>query len=286
MRSLLFVPGDRPERFDKAVASRADVVIFDLEDSVLPEERPRARIEVARYVESAQRRCAFWIRINPVQTSDALADLLAVMRAKPDGIMLPKPRGIADLVRLNHWLEALEQQVGLARGTVEMTPIVTENARSVLCMREYVDLPSRVKALTWGAEDLAAELGAENRTALGAYEPPFELARSLCLLAAAAAEITAIDTIDPEIDDTASVERRARESRRLGFTAKMAIHPKQITSIHAAFAPSESEISWAKRVDLAFRGAGAAGVVKLDGRMLDRPHLRQAQRILHAAAKA
>ena len=281
MRSLLFVPGDRPERFAKAAASGADAVILDLEDAVTADRRGGARIEVARHLASVSRAVPQWVRINPVDSADALADLTAVIAARPDGILLPKPESLDDLWRVDHWLEALEAANGISRGAIAMLPIVTEKARAVLSLGSWGRLPARVAGLTWGAEDLAADIGAEaNRTADGAYEPPFLLARSLCLLAAGAAGVPAYDTIDIEFRDPAAIERRSREARRLGFSGQIAIHPAQIAPIHKAYTPSAEEISWAERVLEAFRSSPGRGAVQLDGRMLDMPHMRQAERIL------
>jgi citrate lyase subunit beta / citryl-CoA lyase len=283
MRSMLFVPGDRPERFDKAAASGADAVILDLEDAVTADRRDTARGEVARYLANPARPVPTWVRINPVDSSDVLTDLAAVIAARPDGILLPKPASVADLWRVDHWLEALEAAHGFAQGSVPVLPIVTEKARAVLTLGSWGQLPPRVAAITWGAEDLAADIGAQaNRTADGSYEPPFLLARSLCLLAAGAAGVPALDTIDIDFRDLAAVERRSRESRRLGFIGQLAIHPAQVAAIHAAYTPTPEEIRWAERVLEAFGAAPGRGAVSLDGRMLDMPHLRQAERILAA----
>jgi citrate lyase subunit beta/citryl-CoA lyase len=286
MRSMLFVPGDRPERFAKAVASGADAVIFDLEDAVVPERRPAARVEIARFLATVQRRVPFWVRVNPVQTDDALPDLASVLDARPDGIMLPKARDGADVHRASHWIESLEARNGLAPGSVGLLPLITESAGAVLQAASFANLPARVRGVTWGAEDLAADVGSlGNRTADGEFEFVYVYARAVCLLAAAAAGVTAFDTVDTEIRDVAAIERRARESRRQGFTGKLAIHPAQVAPIHAAFSPSAAEVEWAQRVLTAFRAAPGQGALSLDGRMLDKPHLRQAERILAAAAR-
>jgi citrate lyase subunit beta / citryl-CoA lyase len=286
MRSMLFVPGDRPERFDKAVASGADAVIFDLEDAVVPERRAAARREIARYLADAQRKVPLWVRINPVTTEDALLDLAAVIDGRPDGIMLPKARDGADVERASHWLECLEARAGLGHGSVGLIPLITESAGAVLNAASFTRLPTRVRGLTWGAEDLAADIGAlGNRLPDGELEFTYAYARSMCLLAAAAAGVAAIDTVDIEIRDVAAVERRARDSRRQGFSGRMAIHPVQVAPIHAAFSPSAAEVEWAGRVLAAFSASPGAGAVSLDGRMLDRPHIRQAERILAAAAR-
>ncbi|NJD32417.1 MAG: CoA ester lyase [Gammaproteobacteria bacterium] len=286
MRSMLFVPGDRPERFAKAVASGADAVIFDLEDAVVPERRPQARVEIARYLGEAERRVPLWVRINPVATDEALPDLVAVIDGRPDGIMLPKARDGEDVHRASHWIESLEAHCGLAAGSVGLIPLVTESAGAVLNAASFAKLPERVRGLTWGAEDLAADVGAlGNRTPEGEYEFTYAYARSMCLLAAAAAGVAAIDTVDTEIRDTPAIERRARESRRQGFVGKMAIHPSQVAPIHAAFSPSAAEVEWAGRVLAAFRESPGKGALSLDGRMLDKPHIRQAERILAAASR-
>jgi citrate lyase subunit beta/citryl-CoA lyase len=286
MRSMLFVPGDRPERFDKAVASGADAVIFDLEDAVVPERRAAARREIARYLADAQRKVPLWVRINAVTTEDALLDLAAVIDGRPDGIMLPKARDGADVESASHWLESLEARAGLGHGSVGLIPLITESAGAVLNAASFTRLPTRVRGLTWGAEDLAADIGAlGNRLPDGEFEFTYAYARSMCLLAAAAAGVAAIDTVDIEIRDVAAVERRARDSKRQGFAGRMAIHPAQVAPIHAAFSPSAAEVEWAGRVLAAFSASPGAGAVSLDGRMLDRPHIRQAEGILAAAAR-
>jgi citrate lyase subunit beta/citryl-CoA lyase len=286
MRSLLFVPGDRPERFAKASASGADAVILDLEDAVTAERRAAARGEVARHLTQAARRVPQWVRINPAGSAEALADLTAVIAARPDGIVLPKVASTDDLWRVDHWLEALEAAHGLSPGVIALLPLVTERARAVLGLGSWGQCPARVAGLTWGAEDLAADIGAEsNRTADGRYEPPFQLARSLCLLAAAAAGVPAYDTIDIEFRDAEAIEQRSREARRLGFVGQLAIHPAQVAPIHRAFTPSPEEMRWAERVLEAFGLAPGRGAVQLDGRMLDLPHRRQAERILAAGRR-
>lgn len=286
MRSMLFVPGDRPERFAKADASGADAVILDLEDAVTPERRPLARNEVARWLGEGGRRVPTWVRINPVATEDALADLTAVFAGRPDGIVLPKARHGDDVRRVDHWLEALEARAGFPRGGTGLLPLITESAGALLNAASFASLPARVAGLTWGAEDLAADVGASsNRADNGEYEFTYAMARSFCLLASAAAGVPAVDTIDTEFRDAAAVERRARASRRQGFAGKLAIHPAQIAPIHAAFTPTSDEIVWAESVLAAFAAAPGAGAVSFAGGMLDKPHLRQAERILAASRR-
>jgi citrate lyase subunit beta/citryl-CoA lyase len=283
MRSMLFVPGDRPERFGKAAASGADAVILDLEDAVVAERRSQARTEIAAWLRSGERKVPAWVRINPVDSDDALADLAAIIDARPDGIVLPKARDGSDVERAHHWLESLEVRNGFARGSIGLLPLITESAGALLRAASFVSLPARVVGLTWGAEDLAADIGAAgNKTADGEYELTFALARSFCLLAAAAAGVAAFDTIDTDLRDAAAIERRARASRRQGFAGKLAIHPAQVAPIHAAFSPTPEEIERAERVIAAFRAAPGAGAVAFEGGMLDKPHLRQAERILAA----
>jgi citrate lyase subunit beta/citryl-CoA lyase len=286
MRSFLFVPGDRPDRFIKAEATGADAVILDLEDAVMPEQRPSARAAIATHL-AGTRRIPLWVRINPVQTPDALADLVAVLPGRPDGIVLPKARHGDDVHRLDHWLEALESQHGIAVGSTRVMPMVTETASALLTMGSFACAPKRVAAYTWGAEDLATELGAlGNRDAAGDYDLPYALASTLTLYAAAAAGVPAVDTVDTEIRDTAAVERRARGSRRAGFVGKLAIHPSQVVVLNAAFTPSPEEVAQAEKVRAAFAAAPTAGALRIDGKLVDRPHLLQAERILAAARAA
>jgi citrate lyase subunit beta/citryl-CoA lyase len=283
---MLFVPGDRPERFAKAVASGADAVILDLEDAVVPERRPYARGEVAQWLGRPDRTVPLWVRINPVETGDALPDLAAIIAGRPDGIVLPKARHGADVHRVDHWLEALEVRCGYARGRIGLLPLITESAGALLKADSFTVLPARVAGLTWGAEDLAADVGAlANKSGDGEYEFTYAMARSFCLLAAAAAGVPALDTIDTEFRDVAAVERRARASRRQGFVGKLAIHPAQVAPIHAAFSPTAAEVAWAERVIAAFAAAPGVGAVAFDGGMLDKPHLRQAERILTATRR-
>jgi len=283
MRSMLFVPGDRGDRFGKAIASSADAVIFDLEDAVLPVARPQARVEVAAGLRTVPRPIPLWVRINPVETDEALLDLASIVGSRPDGVVLPKARSGADLLQLDHWLEALEVQHGQTRGSIKVLALITETASAVLNGASFATPPARVVGYSWGAEDLAADVGASaNRSLDGEFEFTFRMARACCLLAAAAARIAAYDTPDIEFRDVAAVERCAQASRRDGFVGKLAIHPAQLAPIHAAFSPAPEEIAWARRVLELMSTSGGQGAVALDGRMIDRPHIRQAERILAA----
>ena len=283
MRSMLFVPGDRPERFAKAEASGADAVILDLEDAVRPEGRPRARHEIVSYLAKSARNVPLWVRINPIATSDALSDIAAIGTVRPDGIVLPKARNGDDVRQLDHWLEVLEAEHGIAPGSIKVIPMVTESASAVLSAATFAPAPARVIGMTWGAEDLAADLGAfGNKTPEGEYELPYMIASTMCLYVAAAAGVTAIETVDTEVRDVAAIERRTRASRRAGYAGKLAIHPAQVAAIHAAFMPSAQEVEWAEKVLAAFRDAPGQGALTVDGRLVDRPHVRQAERILAA----
>jgi citrate lyase subunit beta/citryl-CoA lyase len=253
---------------------------------VAAERRPQARTEIAAWLKSGERTVPAWVRINPVDSDDSLADLAAVIEGRPDGIVLPKARDGADVHRADHWLESLEARCGFARGSIGLLPLITESAGALLRAASFTTLPSRVAGLTWGAEDLAADIGASgNKTPDGEYEFTFAMARSFCLLAAAAAGVPAYDTIDTDFRDAAAIERRARASRRQGFAGKLAIHPAQVAPIHAAFSPTAEEIAWAQRVVAAFQAAPGLGAVAFEGSMLDKPHLRQAERILAACGR-
>ena len=286
MRSMLFVPGDRPERFEKALRSGADAIILDLEDAVAATQKPQARTSIRTFLAEATRSVPCWVRINPVD-GEGLTDLQAIMPSGPDGIVLPKARHGADVDRVDHWLEALESAHGQAVGQTKLMPMITETAGALLAISSFASAPARVAGMTWGAEDLAIELGASaNRDTDGNYLPPYQWASSQCQLVAAAAGVLAIDTVDTDIQNTSTVEARARASRRAGYHGKLAIHPAQIAPIHAAFTPTEEEQQWAKAVVQAFAETPRSGAFRLEGKLIDRPHLQQAERILALARLA
>ena len=283
IRSFLFVPGDSERKLEKAARSGADALIVDLEDSVTAESRPAAR-KIAR--DFIQDRTATWVRINPVDSGDALADLQAVMPAAPDGIVLPKPRSADDALRLATKLDELEDTCGIAAGRTRILPICTERPRALFSLESYVGATPRLAGLSWGAEDLSAAVGAKaNRGASGLWLPPYEMARSMCLFAAAAAEVPAIDTVYTDFRDYQGLERYASSAARDGFSGMLAIHPAQIETINAAFSPSEAEIERARRIVELFEQNPGAGVLGLDGEMVDRPHFVQARRIIAVAAE-
>lgn len=286
IRSFLFVPADSEKKLEKAASLDADALILDLEDSVAAEARPRAR-EIAKAFLTARRRPSLWVRINPIDTDDALLDLEAVVPAAPAGIVLPKPRAATDVVTLSERLAELEQEASLPSGATRVLPIVTERPEAVFTVHGYTRETPRLAGLTWGAEDLSAALGAAaTRFDDGRWRPPYELARSLCLLAAAAAGVPAIDTVYTDYRDLDGLARYAADARRDGFSGMLAIHPAQVPVINEAFAPTAEEIEEARRVVAAFEAHPGAGTVGLDGRMLDRPHEERARRVLELAGRS
>jgi citrate lyase subunit beta/citryl-CoA lyase len=279
-RSYLFVPGDSERKLGKARDAGADALIVDLEDSVACSELPKARSLAREYLADAASP-EVWVRINPLDSREALDDLREIMPAKPFGIVLPKPAAAEDAVRLGKLLDVLEQECGVESGATRILPIVTERPEALFRLQEYAGSNARLAALAWGAEDLAAALGASaNRDASGRWLPPYELARSLCLIAAAAAALPAIDTVYTDFRDDDGLAAYASDSRRDGFRGMLAIHPNQVAVINAAFMPDSREIEQAKRIVALFDSNPLAGTLSLDGRMIDKPHLLQARRIL------
>ncbi len=284
-RSWLFVPGDAERKLAKGLASAADALILDLEDSVAPVNLPAARALVAAVLR-AHNGPRLWVRINALASPHALADLAAVVPAAPAGIMLPKADGAADVMRLGHYLSALEVAAGLPEGGIRVTVVATETPAALFSLGSYAPAHARLAALTWGAEDLATALGAAaNREADGTYAFPYQLARTLCLAGAAAAEVDATDTVFTDFRDTAGLAREARAARRAGFAGKLAIHPDQVMPINDAFTPDATEIAHAERIVAAFAASPGLGTVGLDGRMVDMPHLKQARRLLASAGR-
>jgi citrate lyase subunit beta/citryl-CoA lyase len=285
MRSLLFVPGDDERKIEKALASSADALILDLEDAVAPQRKAAARAICAAALRAAHTTKALFVRMNALDTADAAHDLAAIVSAKPFGVVLPKCRHGDDARRLARELDTMEAHAGIDRGSIRILPIVTETAASLFGLGTYAE-PSipRLYAMMWGGEDLAADIGASaNRDASGRYTAPYELARALCLLGAAAASVLPVDAVYTNFRDSEGLKAEALEGLRSGFGAKAAIHPAQCDVINEAFTPSAKDIEWAQRVVAAFDNAGDTGVAAIDGRMLDRPHLRGARRVLDRA---
>jgi citrate lyase subunit beta / citryl-CoA lyase len=276
MRSLLFVPGDRPDRMEKALRSGADALILDLEDAVAPAAKPEARRHVAAFL-NANSNAKLWVRINPLDSDESDRDLAAILSSHPDGIVLPKAEGGVSVAELTRRLTER------GNATSRILAIATETPAAMFQLGTYGAL-KRLAGLTWGAEDLPAAIGAAtSREPDGRFTPPYELARSLCLFGAAAAGVAPIETVYPAFRDLDGLAGYAARARRDGFTGMMAIHPDQVPVINAAFTPSEAEIAHARAVVGAFEANPGAGALSLDGRMIDRPHLVQAQRTLAAA---
>lgn len=285
-RSWLFAPGDSERKMEKAAGGPADIVVFDLEDAVAEGEKSTARTRIAAFLAAqAPDRSRLWVRINPLQGPHALADLAAVMPCRPGGIMLPKSRGRADVECLDHYLSALEVAAGSAQGATRVIALVTETAQSMFTTGTYAGAP-RLAALTWGAEDLADAVGAaDNRDDDGSYAFTYEMARSFCLLGAAAAGVAAVETIHGDFRDETGLRRRAQQARRAGFGGMLAIHPAQVDVINEAFTPSAAELQQARAIVDLFAASPGAGVLAHEGAMLDRPHLARAQALLRLAAR-
>jgi citrate lyase subunit beta/citryl-CoA lyase len=284
---MLFVPGDSERKMEKGLSSAADALILDLEDAVAADRLPIARGLVAEFLTAHgdRSRQQLWVRINPISGPLALADLAGIIGGAPDGVMLPKPDSGADLTTLDHYLSALETATGLAVGQTRIVPVASETGKAMFAMGSYAGATPRLSLLTWGAEDIAAAVGASaNRDESGRYDPLYELARTLCLAAAAAAGAAAIDTVFTAFRDPSGLADECRRVRRAGFQGKLAIHPDQVPVINEAFAPSDAEIAFARRVVDAFAANPALGVVNIDGKMIDMPHLKQARKVLGMAS--
>lgn len=275
MRSLLFVPASVPRMFGKAQASGADIVIYDLEDAVRPDMKDESRAMLAQQLASRANGPATAIRINGLDTEWAAADIELVRSLSPDYVMLPKADGPDDVA-------TLAERVDGGNGGPGILVVATETASSVLSLVARDWRHPRLKGLLWGAEDLAADLGAtDNRAADGSYSSPFRLARDLCLMAARRAGVIAIDAVHTDFRDLDDLRREATEARRDGFKAKAAIHPGQVEIINSVFRPDEAEVRWAETV-LAALAASDSGVAVVDGAMVDAPHAARARRILGA----
>jgi len=284
LRSLLFVPGDSERKLARSEGSHADSLVLDLEDAVPADRTEIARTMVLEYLRAHRDRSKtrLWVRINPLATPKAIPDLAAIVAGAPDGIMLPKVTSAADVVMLDHFLCALEAREGVAAGSIAILPVATETPAAVFALGSFAGCSPRLSGMTWGAEDLSAAVGAStNRGPDGDLEFTYKLARSLCLLAAVAADVQPIDTVSVNFKDAEALRKESEAARRAGFTGKIAIHPDQVDVINAAFTPGPEDVAYANRVIEAF--ASGAGTVGLDGKMLDRPHLKQARRTLALA---
>jgi len=284
MRSLLFTPADSAKKLDKAMTSGADAVIVDLEDSIAPDGKARARGSAAAFLKEAialKARPQLIVRVNGLQTGLIDADLDAVALAAPDAIMLPKAEGGSSVIHADAKLAVREAQSGLPDGHIKIIALATETAASLFVAGTFAGASARLAALTWGAEDLSAELGAHtNRDAQGRFLDPYRLARVLCLAGAAAAAVPALDTVYVDFRDSDGLRRECEDACRDGFTGKLAIHPAQVPIINAVFTPSPEALAQARAIVDAFAAHPGAGVVAIGGVMYDRPHLARATRLL------
>ena len=280
LRSLLFVPGDRPERFAKAAASGADAIILDLEDSVSLANKDTARHAVADYL-AGEREVITLVRVNPLDGHLTAADVAAIAGARPDAIMLPKAEGAPSIQQLD---TILRSEAVRDASMPAILPIATETPAAIFTLGSYREVKDRLLGLTWGAEDLPAAIGATtSRHDDGSYTAPYEMARALTLFAAHGANTAAIDTVFPAIKDEEGLASYAARARRDGFTGMMAIHPSQVGPINAAFTPSADEVARAQAIIDAFAANPGVGVLQVDGKMVDAPHLKQAHHILSLA---
>ncbi|MBL6612706.1 MAG: CoA ester lyase [Reyranella sp.] len=284
----MFIPGDSDKKLSKAASLGADALILDLEDSVVEARKATARHMVCDYLKSSARSPSqLWVRINPLTTPHALRDLAGVIQGRPDGLFLPKAEHARDCDLLSNYLDALEVEHGIDRGSTRILALVTETPAAMLNMSSYTAAVNpRLVALSWGAEDLSSAVGASsNLDAHGRLNPPYVLARSFCLMAAHAAKVQAVDTAFLDIQDDAGLRASCHEARRDGFLGKIAIHPAQVAAINEAFMPSRAEIEHARKVLDLFAANPDAGTLTLDGKMLDKPHVTQAERVLALAAR-
>ena len=284
MRSLLFVPADGGSKLAKAMASGADAVIVDLEDSITPERKPQARAAALEFLKSESakaQRPRLLVLINGLDTGMTDADLDAIVAGKPDAVVFPKAEGGSTVVHLDAKLTAREAIAGLPEGSIKILAQAVESAAGLFAAGTYRDVSRRLIGMTWGPEDLSAELGAEaNRDEHGNLTEPYRLARNICLYGAAAAKLPAIETIYADFRNLEGLRRDTDEARRDGFTGRLAIHPAQVAVINEAFTPSPEQIAKAKMVVAAFAAKPGAGAVGIDGKMFDRPHLVRAQNLL------
>ncbi len=281
IRSFLFVPADSERKLARAGDCGADALILDLEDSVAAEARPGARRMASEYLQGKEN---VWVRINPIDDDDAIADLEAVVPSAPAGIVLPKPRSAAAVMELATRLSELEGRHQIEPGRTQIISLCTERPEALFTLGSYVASSERLLGLSWGAEDLSAALGAAtNRDEEGNWLPTYEMARSMCLLAASAAEVAAIDTVFTDFKNTEGLRQYATKARRDGFSGMLAIHPAQVDVINAAFTPTQAELDHASRIVELFAANPEAGTLGMDGKMIDRPHLVQARRLLAVA---
>jgi citrate lyase subunit beta / citryl-CoA lyase len=290
MRSLLFVPADGGAKLDKAFASGADAVIIDLEDSISPERKDAARklaLDFLKSMNAKKERPRLLVRINGLDTGMTDADLDAIVAGRPDAVVFPKAEGGATVTHLDAKLTAREAVAGLPEGSIKILAQSVESATGLFAAGTYRNCSARLFGMTWGPEDLSAELGAEaNRDADGRLTEPYQLARSMCLYGAAAAKLPAIETLYVDFRNSEGLRRDTQAARRDGFTGRLAIHPAQVPVINEVFTPTAAQIEKAKAVVAAFAAQPGAGAVGIDGKMYDRPHLVRALALLERRTKA
>lgn len=287
LRSLLFVPGDSEKKFARASTSGADVLILDLEDAVAPSMKADARVRVAGWLDRAgEIEPALFVRVNPLGTGLTDDDLAAVVRPGLAGILVPKANGAQDVATIAAVIDRLEAAAGMPAGTVRIMVVATETPQAMFALGSYTPPHPRLVGLTWGAEDLAAAIGATaNKETDGQWTEPYRFARSLCLFAAASAQVAPVDTLYADFRDAEGLEADCRRARRDGFTGRIAIHPDQVDTINRCFSPSEAEIADARRIVAAFAANPELGTIGIDGKMYDIPHLKAAQKTLAAAGE-
>lgn len=285
LRSLLFVPGDSERKFAKGRAAGADVLILDLEDAVAPSMKQAARTMVAGWLGEADTvEASLFVRVNPLDTGLTAGDLAAMVRPGLAGILVPKANGAQDVTTIAGMIDPLEAAAGMAPGSVKIMVVSTETPQAMFALGSYTPPHPRLVGLTWGAEDLAAAIGATaNKEADGQWTEPYRLARSLCLFAAASAGVVPVDTLFADFRDAAGLEADCRRARRDGFLGRIAIHPDQVETINRCFSPSAEEIAEAQKIVDAFAANPDAGTLGIDGKMYDIPHLKAARKTLATA---
>jgi len=298
-RSFLFVPADQDRKLERAMECGADALILDLENAVRPAAKARARAAAAAFLDAHSdlgdqvglgdhvdlgARARLIVRINALGSAEAEDDLNAICPARPDAILLPKALGGTCVIHLDAKLAVREAENGLADGAIGIFALAHERAESLFAAGTFAGASARLRGLSWGVADLMGEIGAHAaRGDDGAFLGPFALARHLCLLAAAAAKVQAIDTALDTLHNDAALERECREAWRDGFTGKLAVHPDQVAIINAAMMPSAAQIDQARAIVAAFAAHPQCGALAIDGKMMDAAHLARARRILAAS---
>jgi citrate lyase subunit beta / citryl-CoA lyase len=286
LRSLLFVPGDSEHKFTKASGIGADALILDLEDAVAPPRKALAREMVRNLLAGPPRNWAFLVRINPLGSGLTLEDLAAIVRPGLDGVLIPKVNGMQDIELISNYVDVLEVATGVTPGHIKLLVVATETPAAMIGFAGYATPTRRLVAMTWGAEDLGAALGAlSNKEADGSWTFPYQVARAQCLFAAGAAGVMALDTLYGDFKDEKGLADSCRIARRDGFVGKIAIHPAQVATINGCFTPSETDLAHARRVVAAFAAQPDAGTLGIDGKMYDMPHLIAAKRALASAGE-